>query len=157
MRAVFALLPAGRALDDLPGAGQVTLRRYARADDAAHLLSLVRDGRDAIATQWLRGTALAVLAGAGLGAIVNGVLALCFGMFGGLLELAVPLGFMVGAFLGGFTAAMTGTQVARDEVKALAKQVRPGDVLLQWTGTGPALAVVATHCEACGLATTRVP
>ncbi len=162
MRALFVLLPAAADADAVFAGVLAThgralrLRKYPRAMGSAHLLSLVRDGRDPIATRWLRGTVAAVLGGGVLGAIVNGVLAHFFGMFGGLLDLALPLGFLLGAFLGGFTSAMTGTQVARYEVKRLAKQVRVGDVLLQWTGTPDALAAVAARCEDYGLATTRV-
>ena len=121
VRAVFVLLPAtadaGALLGDAVTARpDVRLRRYPRAADRAHLLSLVRDGRDPVATRWVRGTVLAMIAGGVLGASTMGVLAHFFGMLGGLLDLALPLGFGIGTFLGGFTAAMTGTQVTRDEL-----------------------------------------
>lgn len=134
--ALFVLLPAG---DDGaavlaaagPAATGLRVRRYPRADDAAHLRSLLRDGRDPLATSWRRGAARAVVAGALLGALVNGALAGFGGMFGGLLDLAIPLGGCVGAFLGGFTAAMTGTHVARDELAPLWPAVTRGALLLQ--------------------------
>jgi hypothetical protein len=138
---LFVLLPESSDLDrilaDAPAQLQAMHRElrqrvYPRATDGAHLLSLVRAGRDPVATRWLRGTVLAVAAGAVLGAITNGVLAGVFGMLGGLLEIAIPLGFVLGGFLGGFTAAMTGTEVAIDSVRALSKQVRTGDRLLQY-------------------------
>ncbi len=160
MPALFVLLPASSDVDELfadapaelrAARAALTLRVYPRATDASHLLSLVRAGRDPIATRWLRGTVLAVLGGAGLGAITNGVLAGTFGMFGGLLELAIPLGFVLGAFLGGFTAAMTGTEVARDEVKRLAEDVQAGDVLLQWVGEVALLEGLRDHCKQRGL------
>lgn len=128
------------------------LRRYPPADDARHLASLVRAGRDRIATRWRRGAALAVAGGAGLGALVNSVLAGAFDMLGGLLEIAVPLGFGLGAFLGGFTAAMTGTERPREELRALWPHVQPGSVLLQWSHTDRRLlAMLTAHCEQHGL------
>lgn len=161
MRAVFALLPTAADFDALvPGADAMhtalRLRRYPRASDGAHLLSLVRDGRDPIATRWVRGLVLAIAAGGVLGALTMGSLAYFFHMLGGLLGLAVPLGFCIGMFLGGFTAAMTGTQVARDEVKRLADAVQAGDQLVQWTGDPGALLAVAERCRAAGLRTAAV-
>lgn len=162
MRAVFVLLPASADLDALLPEASVPrsalrLRRYPRASDRAHLLSLVRDGRDPIATRWVRGTVLAVLAGGVLGTATMGVLTYCFRMLGGLLDVALGLGFFVGAFLGGFTAAMIGTQVARDELQRLADEVRPGDTLVQWSGDdGGAIAAVAQHAQRAGLAFTVV-
>ena len=140
MPALFVLMPESCDLDQLLAGAPAELqaaraalrcRLYPRATDGRHLLSLVRAGRDPVATRWLRGTALAVAAGAVLGAITNGVLAGVFDMLGGLLEIAIPLGFVLGGFLGGFTAAMTGTEVAIDAVRLLAQHVRRGDVLLQ--------------------------
>ncbi len=96
--ALFVLLPppgdVASLLAALPDAARQRLpaaRRYPPADDARHLASLVRQGRDALATQWLRGTITAIAAGAALGTLVNGVLALGFGMFGGLAEIAENL------------------------------------------------------------------
>lgn len=161
MPILFVLLPADRDLDRLlaelatpvrDALAAARLRRYPRADGAAHLRSIVRDGRDPAATRWRRGMVLAVGIGASLGAIVNCVLAGAFGMFGGLIEIAVPLGFVLGAFLGGFTAAMIGTQVARDELRPLLAEARPGDVLLQWTSADMAsLRALAVHLERMGL------
>jgi hypothetical protein len=161
MRAVFVLLPATADLEALlPDAtaarAPLRLRRYPRASDRAHLLSLVRDGRDPIATRWVRGTVLAIGAGGVLGLVTMGVVTHVSGAFGGLFDVALGLGFGVGAFLGGFTAAMTGTQVARDELKRLADEVQPGDALLQWTGEAGALAALAARCRAANLRTTAV-
>lgn len=160
--ALFLLLPHGVGLDDLLAAlppelgdrvARLALRRYPRASDRGHLLSLVRDGRDPIATHWVRGTVLAVLAGGVLGTATMGVLTHLTGTFSGLLEVALPLGFLLGVFLGGFTAAMTGTQVARAELARLADEVRPGDTLLQWSGDdGEALAALAEHAQRVGCA-----
>jgi hypothetical protein len=144
---VFVLLPRATTLDPLLAelrelaAARTTLRlrTYPPADDRKHLLSLVRAGRDPLATRWRRGMVCAIAAGAVLGLVTNGVLAGAFGMFGGLVELALPLGFVLGAFLGGFTAAMTGTEVARDEVRTLAAATTPGAVLLQVASDDPAL------------------
>lgn len=92
-----------------------------------------------------------------LGAGVNGVLAGVFGLLGGLVEIAVPLGFVVGAFLGGLTAAMTGTEVARDEVRALWPHVRAGDTLVQWSGDDTdALAALQALAAARALPCVRV-
>ncbi len=160
------LLPAGQSLDELLATVPVsctarllgsTFRRYPRTTDALHLKSLVRAGRDPLATRWLRGAALAVTLGAGLGALVNGLLAGCFGMLGGMLEIAIPLGFGLGAFLGGFTAAMTGTEVPRAELSPLWPCVRNGDTLLQWsTNDRDALAALATHATTRALPTAMV-
>jgi hypothetical protein len=156
--ALFVLLPAGADADTLfQGApsellaarGALRLRAYPPATDARHLCSLVRASRDPVATRSLRGMVAAVTIGAVLGLLTNGLLAATMGVFGGLLEIALPLGFFVGAFLGGFTAAMTGTEVARDEVKALAAHVRPGCVLLQVVADdGRTLDLLRAHCEA---------
>jgi ABC-type phosphate transport system permease subunit len=166
VQALFVLLPTADALAPflaaLPEASQrgvaaLTQRRYPRADDARHLRSLVRAGRDPRATRWLRGVVVAVATGAGLGGAVNGVLAGAFGLLGGLLEIAIPLGIVLGAFLGGFTAAMTGTEVARAELAALWPHVRPGCCLVQWTGDdGTALAALAAHARQAGFATASV-
>jgi hypothetical protein len=115
-------------------ASAVALRRYPRCDDARHLRSLLRAGRDPLATHWLPGLVAAVLGGGAIGAIVNGVLARGFGLLGGaelMLELALPLGFVLGAFLGAFTAAMAGTEAPRPGLAALWPEVRRGDTLLQ--------------------------
>lgn len=163
--ALFVLLPATHGLDALLAAlpedhrarvARLTLRRYPRADDARHLQSLVRGGRDPLATRWWRGALLAVAAGASLGGLVNGLLAGVFGMLGGLLEIAIPLGLGLGAFLGGFTAAMTGTESPRDELRALWPLVRPGDTLLQWSGVDrDSLIALDALCRANGMATAR--
>lgn len=152
-RLLAALPPA-----DAARCARLTLRRYPRADDAHHLQSLVRAGRDRLATRWRRGTLLAIAAGAGLGGLVNGVLGGAFGMFGGLLEIAVPLGLGLGAFLGGFTAAMTGTERPREELRALWPHVQRGDTLVQWSGDDRLLlATLAAHAAAAGLPTATVP
>ena len=95
MRAVFVLLPAAAELDGLlPDAAALLAglrqRRYPRATDRAHLLSLVRDGRDPVATRWVRGIVLATSAGGVLGALTMGSLTHFFGMLGGLLAIAPP-------------------------------------------------------------------
>ncbi|HEX6810959.1 MAG TPA: hypothetical protein VF384_04975 [Planctomycetota bacterium] len=140
MPTLFVLLPEDSDLDRLLADAPATLqalrgslrsRVYPRATDGPHLLSLVRAGRDPVATRWIGGMVLAVVAGAVIGAVVNGVLAGAFGMFSGLLEIAIPLGFVLGAFLGGFTATMTGTEVAVAAVRHLSQHVRSGDVLVQ--------------------------
>ncbi len=141
MKALFVLVPVGEASPGSSAAhdagpevsSQLRVRRYPRADDARHLLGLVRAGRDKVATRWRRGMVAAVLLGALLGAVTNGILSGVFDMFGGLGGLAVSLGAGLGAFLGAFTGAMAGTEVARDEVKALARHVQKGCVLEQWT------------------------
>jgi hypothetical protein len=138
--ALFVLLPAGddgTALFAAAGASTAGLRvrRYSSADDAAHLRSLLRDGRDPLATTWRRGALRAVAAGAVIGGLVHGALAGFGGMFGGLLGLAIPLGLGIGAFLGGFTAAMTGTHVPRDELAPLWPAMTRGARLLQCAAT----------------------
>ncbi|MCB9878823.1 MAG: hypothetical protein H6835_14605 [Planctomycetes bacterium] len=140
MRVLFVLVPEDD-VDSLldaafgPDAAQrPVLRRYPRATDERHLLSLVRAGRDRHATTWGRGAVKAVALGAVLGAITNGVLAAFFGMLGGMVGVACGLGLVLGAFLGGFTAMMTGTEVARPELRALLRHTRDGDVLLQLVG-----------------------
>ena len=152
MPTLFVLLPATADLDSLR-ANALTIRHYPAARDEHHLLGLVRAGRDPAATTWRRGAALAVLGGAVLGTIVNGVLASSFGMFAGLLGIALPLGFGLGAFLGGFTAAMTGTARPRDELRPLLEQATPGSTLLQWSHPDPGpLRAVAAAVERAGLA-----
>ena len=156
MPTLFVLLPATADLGSLR-ANALTIRHYPAARDEHHLLGLVRAGRDPAATTWRRGAALAVLGGAVLGTIVNGVLASSFGMFAGLLGIALPLGFGLGAFLGGFTAAMTGTEVARREVRELAQRVHPGDRLVQIRIDDPELANgLRERCEHLGWATAFV-
>ena len=138
MPVLFVLLPTDAPIDALPASAGVAVRRYPRADDARHLASLVRAGRDPAATRWRRGALRAVLFGAGVGGCVNGLLAGCAGLFAGMLDLAIPLGLGVGAFLGGFTAAMTGTERPRDELLPLLRQVSPGTVLVQATAASRA-------------------
>lgn len=163
--ALFVLLPAGRTADELAAAAGaeadtstgVTLRSYPRADDARHLHSLVRSGRDPLATQWQRGLLLAIAGGAAVGVLVNTALTAC-GMLGGLYEIGIPLGLCLGAFLGGFTAAMTGTEAPRRELRPLLQQARPGDTLLQWSaGDRGALRALAAAAEARGHAFAFVP
>ncbi len=155
--ALFVLLPAGDDGAALlaaagPAAHRLRLRRYPRADDAVHLRSLLRDGREPSATSWRRGAVRAVVAGALLGAGVNGALAGFGGMLGGLLDLAIPLGAGVGAFLGGFTAAMAGTHVPRDELKPLWPSVTRGAQLLQFDAdAGAALTSLRTAAADRGL------
>lgn len=161
MPALFVLLPAAsdveRLFADAPpellaARPSLSLRTYPPAADGAHLCSLVRAGRDPVATHWLRGMGIAIAIGAGLGLATNGILAGALHMFGGLLEIALPLGFFVGAFLGGFTAAMTGTEVARDEVRALVPHVCKGSVLLQVVAENRrAIDLVRARCEALAL------
>ncbi len=165
MNVLFVLLPKGATFDtvlaDAPAGllaarGGFLARLYPPASDARHLLSLVRAGRDPVATRWWRGTLLAVVAGAGLGLLTNGVLTSGFGMFGGLLEIALPLGFCVGGFLGGFTAAMTGTEVARDEIVALARVLQAGGTLLQVVADTPhQLELLQERCAALALPQVR--
>lgn len=165
MNALFVLLPAGVHVESLfadapaellAARAALRLRTYPPATDRAHLLSLVRASRDPVATRWLRGMVAAVAIGAVIGLVTNGILASTLHVFGGLQEIALPLGLFVGGFLGGFTAAMTGTEVARDEVKALAVQVAPGRVLLQASaGDGRAIDLLAARCEALALPSVR--
>lgn len=166
MNALFVLLPHGAAADDLlasvatehaPATRALARRSYPRADEARHLHSLVRSGRDPLATQWQRGLLLAIAGGAALGALVNGVLTAC-GMLGGLYEIGVPLGLCLGAFLGGFTASMTGTEAPRRELRPLLQQARRGDTLLQWNAVDRrALHALAAAAEAHGYAFAFVP
>lgn len=144
MSVLFVLLPAGknrhgtgsglRAEDEIPLASpsRAVMRSYPQASDAQHVVSLVRDGRDRGATRWLRGLVLAMAGGAVLGAATNAVLSIGFAMFSGLSSIAIPLGFAVGAFLGAFTAVMTGTHRVRDDLRPLLRATQPGDTLLQW-------------------------
>lgn len=153
MSALFVLLrdgaDHGELLALLEAAGsEVTVRRYPRASDARHLFSLVRDGRDRHATRWLRGLLLAMIGGAVIGGIVNGVLAVGFDMFGGMASIAVPLGLLLGTFLGAFTALMTGTHVAREGLRPLLQQAKAGDILLQVVANDRvALSPLAGCCE----------
>lgn len=151
MPTLFVLTPPAAALEPLfattppiPAVLRATIavRTYPPATDTRHLLGLIRAGRDPRATRWRRGAALAVVGGAALGGITNGVLAGPFGMLGGLLSIAVPLGIGIGAFLGGFTAAMAGTETARAELRALAANVHPGDRLAQCNVADPATAAL---------------
>lgn len=166
MNVLFVLLPRGAAADELlaavatahaSAARALPLRSYPRADDARHLHSLVRSGRDPLATQWHRGLLLAIAGGSALGALVNGVLTAC-GMLGGLYEIGIPLGLCLGAFLGGFTAMMTGTEAPRRELRPLLQQARPGDTLLQWSAADrAALQALAAAAERRGFAIAFVP
>ena len=145
MNVLFVLWPEGEDLDEFfaknpaaqSAAAQTTLRRYPRASDQRHIFSLVRDGRDRYATQWLKGLLLAIAAGAVIGATLNGILAIAFDMFGGLASLAIPLGFILGTFLATFTAVMTGTHTARKDLRPLLRQTQPGDTLLQFQSPNP--------------------
>jgi hypothetical protein len=159
MRALFVLLPEPAALDRLVAAlppevaaawPRLAVRVYPRASDARHLLSLVRSGRDPIATRRWPGLIAALVGGAALGALTASTLAGGFQMFGGMLEIALPFGLLVGAFLGGFTAAMTGTESAMDEVRALAPFARRGDVLVSLTGAAEVLRSVRGICDDLG-------
>lgn len=161
MNVLFVLVPADGSVDplltqlgpELANTTGLVLRRYPRADSPAHLHSLVRAAADRAATTSWRGLILAVLGGALLGATVNGILTAGFGMLGGLLEIGVPLGFGIGAFLGGFTAAMTGTARPRDELRPLLEQATPGSTLLQWCHPDPGpLRALAAAVERAGLA-----
>lgn len=163
MQVVFVLLPPGSPPDQwlasAPGEAQAALaarhlhqRNYPAADDGPHLLSLLRAGRDPLATRWGRGMVLAAVVGAGLGGIVHGVLSAGFDMLGGLVEIAVPLGLGLGAFLGVFSAAMAGTETARDELRPLAAAVVKGAVLVQVAGRHlPGLRALREHAIAQGL------
>lgn len=158
MHGLFVLLPAGLPPAELLGAAPppgCAVRSYGPADDARHLHSLLRAARDPLATRWRRGMALAIGVGAALGLLTNGVLTAAFGMFGGLVEIALPLGAGVGAFLGAFTAAMTGTERPVDALRPLLAQVQPGQVLLQVAAAAPAarpaLDAVRARAEARGL------
>lgn len=134
MTTVCALVPHGRSLDEAFAAidgARPAVRLYPQATDTAHVLSLVRAGRDRVATRWLRGLAFSVVGGALLGCATATTLALGFEMFGGLVGVAIGFGLAVGAFLGGFTAAMTGTERARDEIRDLASHATNGCVLAQ--------------------------
>jgi hypothetical protein len=122
---LFVLLPNRCAPDEFLAAIPVVdrsttpIRVYPIASDRPHFLSLVRDGRDPAATRWLAGTVKCVVGGSALGCATATTLAIGFDMLGGFVGLAVGFGAAVGAFLGGFTAAMTGTERARDELLAL--------------------------------------
>jgi len=165
VNALFVLLPKGATFDTVLACAPTELlaaragfrhRLYPPASEPRHLLSLVRAGRDPVATRWFRGTLLAVVGGAGLGLLTNGVLAFAFGMFGGLLGIALPLGLCVGGFLGGFTAAMTGTEVARDEIVALARGLQAGGTLLQVVADTPhQLELLQERCAALALPQAR--
>lgn len=155
MVTLFVLVPTDHSIDEVVapddgGREPLGLRTYPSAMDRAHLLSLVRAGRDPSATRWLRGLVLSIVAGSLLGMLTAGILAGAFAMFGGLVGLALGFGAAVGAFLGAFTAAMTGTERARDEVTLLAKSVKKGDVLVQIGPIGrddPRLAAMRARCD----------
>ena len=122
---LFALLPNHWEPDEIlaaiPEAARRTtpVRVYPIASDRPHFLSVVRDGRDRVATRWLAGAAKCVVGGSALGCATATTLAIGFDMLGGFVGLALGFGAAVGAFLGGFTAAMTGTERARDELLEL--------------------------------------
>ena len=119
---LFALLPNECAPDAVLAAMPEDVRRttpvrvYPVASERRHFVSLVRDGRDPNATRWRRGVVRCVLGGAAIGCATASTLELGFGMFDGMVGVAFAFGAAVGAFLGGFTAAMTGTERARDEL-----------------------------------------
>lgn len=125
MAVLFALLPEGCAPDEVllalaEGArGSTPVRVYPLAQDRRHLASLVRDGRDRNATRWIGGMAKCVVGGSAIGCATATTLALGFDMLGGLVGVAFAFGAAVGAFLGGFTAAMTGTERPREELREL--------------------------------------
>lgn len=166
MNALFVLVPDGHDAESLlaalagearPQASRLPLRTYPRTDGARHLRSLVRNGRDPLATQWLPGLLLAITGGTVVGALVNGALTAC-GMLGGLYSIGIPLGLGVGAFLGGFTAAMTGTEVPRRELRPLLQRAGRGDVLLQWSASDrSALRALAAAAEQLGFAHCLLP
>lgn len=153
MHVLFVLLPVGTAPTTLleGAAGELLVRTHPPADSPSHLHSLLRAARDPLATRWRRGMVVAIGVGAALGLLTNGVLAGAFGMFGGLVEIALPLGAGVGAFLGAFTAAMTGTERPIDELYPLLAQVRPGQVLLQVAGAPNAIAAICGRAAELGL------
>jgi hypothetical protein len=129
-------------------AGSLRVRVYARADDPRHLLSLVRSGRDPAATRRLPGLLLAIAGGAILGGTTMTILAVGFDLLAGMVQLALPFGLLVGAFLGGFSAAMTGTESACEEVRALLPHVRAGSVLVSVQADDAAmLRELADRCE----------
>ena len=67
MPTVFVLVPRSRRVDELfdaSDAARTSVRLYPPASDRAHLLSLVRAGRDRVATRFLRGLALSIGGGA---------------------------------------------------------------------------------------------
>lgn len=122
MAMLFVLWPKDRAtdaaLETVPEDVRrgIPLRVYPMATERSHFVSLVRDGRDPNATRWRRGVVRCVLGGSAIGCATACTLELGFGMFEGLVGVAFAFGTAVGAFLGGFTAAMTGTERPRDEL-----------------------------------------
>lgn len=163
MNALFVLAPPDGSFDAVLAAAPSQLqrelarlrhRRYPAADDGAHLASLVRSLRDPAAVTWRSGMVMAIATGALLGGITNAVLAAWFGMFGGLLDVAANLGIAGGAFLGGISASMRGTERPRPEVASLLPHVRGGDVLLSWSGPDvESLRQLQRLCDARGLPT----
>lgn len=163
MNALFVLLPPGHEVDGLleslpeplrRALSRLRCRRYPPIATATRLHDVVRSARDPVATTWLAGTAKAIAFGALLGGITNGILAGVYGMLGGLLEIAIPLGVGGGAFLGGFSAVMRGTETPRPEVVALFPHVRAGASLVTWAGDdGAALRELAAACTARGMPT----
>jgi hypothetical protein len=157
---LFVLLPVGGTVESLlaelqsPAAGgRLRVRLYPPARNGAHLDSLVRSGRDPAAVTWRAGAAKAVAAGALIGGLVNAVLAAGFGMLGGLLDIAVPLGIGGGAFMGGLSATMRGTERPRAEVRALLPAVTPGAALVTFSGDAGVLAELRATCRRLGLPT----
>ncbi len=156
MTMLFVLWPPERSTDELwstlsdEARRSVLLRVYPVATERAHLLSLVRDGRDRGATRWRRGFMRCVLAGLVIGCATATTLALFFDMFAGLVGVAFGFGSAVGAFLGAFTAAMTGTERPRDELLLLIKQATYPCRLLQY-GPLPAgdtrLLAIQARCD----------
>lgn len=153
---LFVLLPNHCLPDEflaaIPEADRRTtpVRVYPIATDRPHLLSLVRDGRDRAATRWLAGTVKCVVGGSALGCATATTLAIGFDMLGGFVGLAVGFGAAVGAFLGGFTAAMTGTERARDELLALIDGATFPCRLLQigpLPADDPRLLAMKAHCD----------
>lgn len=167
MAVLFVLMPAGRSPDELfaglapdlaARAARLPRRSYPPADDRRHLLSLVRAGRDRAATQWLRGLVLCVAGGAALGLLTAATLASAFGMFGGLVGAACAFGLVVGAFLGGFTAAMTGTERARPELVRLSGSVCRGDVLVTFAASADDAVLIDAllrRCDELGIVACR--
>ena len=157
MAMLFALLPTDRAPDDVWNAlssearDAVPLRVYPIADERQRLLSIVRDGRDRHATRWLRGIAMCIVGGAGIGAVTATTLAVGFDMLGGMAGVGFAFGAAVGAFLGGFTAAMNGTERAREELVALADRATYPCRLLQagpMPHGDPRLVLLRERCDA---------
>jgi hypothetical protein len=148
VNALFVLFPAGQELAAFRQAlptqladGLLALRRreHAPARDREHLRYLMVQGRTLGAMTWVSGMVKALATGAVLGGTVNAVLAGAFGMLGGLVEVAVPLGVGAGAGMGAMSASMRGTEKLRPEVEQLVAGVRPGDTLVVFYERGDAV------------------